>query len=198
VDARERLLAPGGRLIPQRDILMAAPVTHSAEYHRITHPWLENKYGLQLDAGAEFESNHWTKVTLGSNQLLAESQSWFTLDYASLKDRNAKGKIDWQIQKHGELHGIAIWFDAELAQGIGFSNHPSQPPLFHGQGFMPMPSPISVEVGYRVFCEIHAHWLSGEYIWQWKGYVANNTGEVIGRFDQSTFARRLLVRQAKD
>jgi len=45
-DARQRLLAPGGRLIPQRDTLKAAVIEASEFYSKLVSPWSHSSAGL--------------------------------------------------------------------------------------------------------------------------------------------------------
>ncbi len=194
IDARERLLAPNGKLIPRRDVLMAAPVSNESEHRRITHPWHENKYGLDLSAGADLESNRWTKVYLELEHLLAEAKVWYTLDYEKLSHCEAHGQLEWEIDQPGVVHGIASWFDAELTSGVGFSNQPGKPKLIYGQAFFPLPRGIQTNRGDVINCEMHAHWVGGEYIWHWKGEAKSRAGNLLDSFDQSTVARRLRTR----
>ena len=51
IDARQRLLAPDGILIPQRDTLWAAVVCVPEFYQELTSAWQENVYDLDLQAG---------------------------------------------------------------------------------------------------------------------------------------------------
>ena len=191
IDARERLLSPTGTLIGCRDTLVAAPVEHPEEFRRINEPWRINRVGLDLAAGAEFEINHWSKVQLAPDQLLSDAKTWCTLDYCRVSHPAAAGSLSWEIQRAGLLHGIATWFDAELAPGVGFSNHPAKPELIYGQAFMPLPHAIEVRPGFCVESQIHAHWVNRSYVWQWKGEVRDERGTTICRFDQSSFGKRL-------
>ena len=50
IDARERLLARGGTLIPRRDILWAAAIESADRYGEITGPWEESGFDLDLSA----------------------------------------------------------------------------------------------------------------------------------------------------
>src|ERR1041384_5526616 len=50
IDARERLLAPRGVLIPHRDILWASVVEAPEQYKEIVGPW-RNQFDLDLSAG---------------------------------------------------------------------------------------------------------------------------------------------------
>lgn len=191
IDARERLLAPDGVLIPQRDILYAAPVEATRAYQRIERPWRNNSYGLDLSAAAHYEANRWNKATIKPEQLLASARCWLKLDYGTLTRCDGGGHLSWAVERDGILHGIAVWFDTELAEGIGFSNAPGQTPLIYGQGFMPLPAPVQVEAGGRIEADISAHWVKREYIWRWRGEVFGFEGAIKARFDQSTFAGKL-------
>src|SRR5918995_4263079 len=51
IDARKRLLARGGTLIPRRDILWAAVVEAPEQYKEIAGPWQNNRFELDLSAG---------------------------------------------------------------------------------------------------------------------------------------------------
>ena len=193
VDARERLLVEGGTLIGFRDRLFAAPVEHAEEHQRLTRPWLVNDFGLDLSAGFAFEVNRWSKVNLRPEQLLADGQQWLVLDYSHASDPTASARLEWEIERSGKIHGIALWFDAELAPGIGFSNRPRERSLIYGQAFLPLPRGVSAEPGSKIFAEIHAHWVNKQYVWHWKGSVVDAAGSTLEKFDQSTVGRRLMI-----
>src|SRR5437867_1498240 len=48
MDARSRLLAPGGNLIPKRDVLWAAVVETPQQHDRLVKPWTQERFGLHL------------------------------------------------------------------------------------------------------------------------------------------------------
>ncbi len=194
IDARERLLAPGGTLIGCKDTLFSAPVEHPEEYRRVEEPWRINQFGLDLTAAAEFEINRWSKVNLRPTQLLADGRNWETLDYRTVTQPSAHGRLSWEIQRVGRLHGIATWFDAELAPGAKISNHPNEPELIYGQAFMPVPRAIDVQPGFHLDAQIHAHWVKQHYVWQWKGQIRDQTGTLIDKFDQSSVGKTLSNR----
>ena len=50
IDARERLLAPGGQLIPQRDTLWAAIVEETDLYKQFVEPWDNQPFGWDMQA----------------------------------------------------------------------------------------------------------------------------------------------------
>ncbi len=72
IDARVRLLAPGGVLIPRRDTLWAAVVEATDEYEKIVGPWGNNKFGFDLSAGVDRITNTWRKTRIRSDELLTK------------------------------------------------------------------------------------------------------------------------------
>jgi protein arginine N-methyltransferase 1 len=203
-DARRRLLAPHGVLIPRRDRLWATLIEDARLYRPYAEPWLSNDYGLDLRAGHPLVVNTWRKVNASADQLLATPQPWATLDYGFIEDPSVAGSLSWHTERRGTAHGVLVWFDAELAQGIGFSNAPGQPELIYGQAFFPMQEPVRLTESDRVEVELRADLVGDDYIWRWSTRVtpAGSSGAVKAAFRQSTFfgaplaAARLRQREA--
>jgi protein arginine N-methyltransferase 1 len=167
VDARERLLAPGGTLIPMRDTLHVALANHPEGYLPCEEPWLRNRYELDLRAGHRYAVNSWSKVSLQPEQLLSASAELAVLDYRTISDPNMTGRVVLQAESDGTAHGLVVWFDAELAPGIGFSNAPGQPKLVYGQSFFPFEQPLTLAKGDRVEATIRSNLVDGGYVWSW-------------------------------
>src|SRR5690349_5202119 len=72
IDARQRLLAPGGVLIPGRDLLWAALVEATDEHKKLLAPWQERKFEIDLSAGVSRITNTWRKTRLEAEALLSE------------------------------------------------------------------------------------------------------------------------------
>src|SRR5437868_6365978 len=81
IDARKRLLARGGVLIPRRDILWAAVVEAPEQYEEFVGPWKNNKFDLDLSAGARLSTNSWRKTHIKPEQLVSEPVCWSIVDY---------------------------------------------------------------------------------------------------------------------
>ena len=167
VDARERLLASGGTLIPMRDTIRAALVQHPDGYQSCEAPWLRNRYTLDLSAGHRHAVNTWNKVSLQPEQLLSASAELAVLDYRTISNPNMSGTVNLQAERDGAAHGLLLWFDAELAPGIGYSNAPGQPKLVYGQSFFPFEQPLNLVKGDRVEATIKANLIDGSYVWSW-------------------------------
>ncbi len=81
IDARKRLLAPDGILIPQRDSLWAAIVQAPELYKEHASVWEDDIHGLTLISGRRFAINTWRKNRIKPEQMLTEPECLATLDY---------------------------------------------------------------------------------------------------------------------
>ena len=191
VDARERLLAPGGAMIPNLDRLYAAPVESPADYERIERPWRHNDLELNLSAAAPFVESAVFGVHLKPEYLLASSEQWFELDYSDHHECGAIGSLRWVAARAGLLHGLAVWFDAVLHQGIGFSNAPQVGKgRVYGQLFLPLATPVEVSEGDRLSAELEVVHATGDYVWRWRGEIADHLGRLRASFDHANLAAK--------
>jgi len=181
IDARERLLAPGGVLIPQRDVLWASVVEAPEQYEEIVGPW-RDQFDLDLSAGKQLVTNTWRKSRIKPEQLLTESVCWSTLDYYEVSSPDVCAEISWQAARKGTAHGVAVWFDSELAEGIRFSNHPAAPEMIYGSGFFPFSQPVELMEGEHVKVRLAADLVDDGYVWRWNTEVPGKAS-----FKQSTF-----------
>ena len=183
VDARQRFLAPGGRLIPLRDDLRAAVVESPALYDRFAKPWGDNAHGLDMEPARRIVTNRWGRVSGKREDILLPPQTWATLDYASIAEADVSGEASWVAEKPGTAHGLLVWFDAVLAEGVEFTNAPGEPELIYGNAFFPFSQPVALDVGDNVNVTIRADLVGGDYVWRWNTVVAR-------RGDRSETRRR--------
>jgi protein arginine N-methyltransferase 1 len=187
IDARERLLARGGVLIPQRDVLWAAVVEAPEQYEEIVGPW-RNQFDLDLSAATRLVTNTWRKSRIKPAQLVTEPVCWTTLDYYEVNNPDIRAEISWQATGNRTAHGVAVWFDSELADGIRFSNHPAAPELIYGIGFFPFSKPVEVLEGDRISLRLAADLVNDGYVWRWDtDFFGSNQQDVKESFKQSTF-----------
>ena len=186
IDARTRLLAPDGVLIPRRDVVWAAIVEAPDRYQEIVAPWQSN--GLDLSAGKRLVTNTWRKTPIKPDELLVQASCWATLDYHEIQSPDIRAEIVWQVDRSGTAHGLAVWFDSELIDEIGFSNHPSGPELIYGNGFFPFSTPIEVVEGDRILVTLRADFIRDDYVWRWDSdFFAGESVTPKASFKQSTF-----------
>src|SRR6266404_3137713 len=116
-DARQRLLAPGGRLIPQRDTLKAAVIEADDFYSKLVSPWAKSIPSLELSPALPLLLNGSYTSHFNREQLLTEAQTWAVLDYSDGAKASPAANLDFSVIRAGTAHGICLWFDAELLEG---------------------------------------------------------------------------------
>ena len=191
IDARQRLLAPDGVLIPQQETLWAAVVEAPDLYREYTAPWRENTYSLDMRAAEQLVLNTWGEGRVKPDQLLVEPHCWATLDYATVESPNYSAEVTWQVARAGIGHGLNIWFDTRLGEGVGFSNAPgaSAPCVVYGSAFFPWTTPVSLDKGDEVCVTLQTHLVDGDYVWGWDTRVFQHgmPRHIKANFKQSTF-----------
>ena len=181
IDARTRLLARGGVLIPHRDLLWAAVIEAPEQYEELVDPWRDDKFGLDLSEGRRLITNNWRKTYLEPEQLLAEPVCWATIDYYEVETPDIYARVSWCAARNGTAHGVAVWFDSELVDRIRFSNHPAAARMIYGVGLFPFSQPVEVAEGERIEFRLAADLVHDGYVWRWE------TDFPRASFKQSTF-----------
>ena len=184
IDARERLLKPGGQLIPQRDLLFAAVVEAPEKYAELVGPWETNDF--DCSSARKVATNTWRKTHVSPQQLLCEPVCWKVLDYYAVNNADLTEELSLQINRSGKAHGFILWFDAELIEGIGFSNAPDKPALIYGNGLFLFSDPVDVVESDLVNLRIEAKLINGGYVWRWDTKILTEANEVKCQFRQST------------
>jgi protein arginine N-methyltransferase 1 len=204
IDARTRLLKPGGSQIPQRDTLMVAiasvPDTYREGYDE---PWIDNAYGLDLRAARPLVVNTWTKQRFVPESLVGAPQAWAELDYTTIASPDIAGRATWVAPQPAVAHGLALWFDTLLWDSIGFSNAPVCTRAIYGAAFFPWPAALPLDPGDQISVDLAADLVGDDYLWRWDTEVraaATSTASTAAlaapvskaRFMQSTLLGTLV------
>jgi protein arginine N-methyltransferase 1 len=194
VDARRRFLAPGGTLIPRKDTLWAAIVEAPKPYGEFVDPWDHNPFGQDLSPARRLIVNNVQKTRVSPDQLLTAHQLWTTFDYGSVENSDVRGNLDWRVERAGTGHGILVWFDAELAEGVGFSNAPSAPETIYGSMIFPWTQPVSLAPGQAVAVNLEAKLVENDYVWRWTTHIEplEGSGDPRIHFEQSQLSGEVL------
>jgi protein arginine N-methyltransferase 1 len=195
-DARQRLLAPGGRLIPQRDTLKAALIEASDFYSKLVSPWSHSSAGLDLSGSLSLLLNGSYGSHFGRDQLLTDPQTWAVLDYSTGATACAAADLRLSVSRAGIAHGLCLWFDTELIDGIGYSSGPSPRKTIYGQVFLPWLEAVPVQQGQQIFVNLQTNLVGEEYIWRWETKVCVNGQDADRHFRQSTFQGANFTPQA--
>jgi SAM-dependent methyltransferase len=193
-DARKRFLAPGGVLIGRKDMIWAAVVEAPECYGKLVDPWESNTLGQDLSVARRMIVNYSPKSRFTPDQLLVSPQLWATIDYAVVENPDIQGELHWTVQRDGTGHGIAVWFETELADGVRFSNAPGEPKAIYCSMFFPWLEPVRLVAGQRLCVELEAKLLDNDYFWRWMTRIesAEKAGETVVRFEQSQLQGTVL------
>ena len=149
-DARTRFLKPNGTVLPSRLRLMIGPVQSdtarkkadgwrdakvASEYH-----WL-GTYGINAKHAVELKADEiiGPPAVLGEIDLRHEQRQFFSWNTEMTASRDAI------------LHGLAGWFECELAEGVWMTNAPlAADAIDRPQAFLPIDEAIPLSAGDRI------------------------------------------------
>lgn len=124
-DAKARLLAPGGRVLPSAASLMIALVGGDTLGR---HLHVDRAFGFDL---SPFNAVHPKKVPLNREDLapllMSDDIEAFRFDFQQAEQFPAERRsIAITARTSGVCHGIIQWIRIELGEGVVFENHPSR------------------------------------------------------------------------
>ena len=193
-DARRRFLTPGGTLIAHKDLLWAAVVEAPKTYSKVVDAWDHNLLGQDLGAARRKMLNDFRKDRMAPEQLLTVPQLWATLDYTTIESPDVQGTLHWKAERNGTGHGILVWFDVNLCEGVKFSTGPASPETVYGSVFFPWLEPVPLAAGQEICVDLEAKLLEEDYFWRWTTQIASveRPGEIAARFEQSQLQGMIL------
>jgi protein arginine N-methyltransferase 1 len=169
MDARDRFLKPGGWMVPARETIWAAVVCSPTAYGSLD-VW-NTEYGFDFSSARRAAAHTWRKLSLKAADLIVEPQRWATLEYAQVLEPKIHGELSWTVEQEAIGHGLAVWFDAEMAPGISISNSPAAEEHVYGQAFFPWPEAVQFARGDDVRVHLRADLVGDDYVWTWKTEV---------------------------
>jgi len=175
VDLRDRLLKPGGRILPNRFELFIEPVTLRDEF-RIPFTWEHaNLCGLdfrfvkeqmrdKLDGDYYFR----THGTYEVERFLCTPEPVLELDLETVKTRQLPRRLRYrrEVQQDGRLDGFALYFRAIFDDRISFSNSPRERNTSWANRLLRVEARRLV-AGRSIEFEIHLRDLSNPATWRW-------------------------------
>lgn len=186
-DARTRLLADGGVIIPESDALRVAVVEA-----RALHADLESAanalstVGLKGAAAARSIFNSVTNDSRGplrTNDLLTEGRVWQVLEYG-----RTRGPFDKTVQlkavRNGIARGLALWFDAHVQDELTFDSQPGSD-MVYARGYLPFPEPIPLDAHDVVTVTLRVDEQGTR--WAWDTTVSEQDSNPKVSFRQASF-----------
>lgn len=140
IHARERLLEPGGVLIPQRARLFCAPVSSTDLSARMLEPW-RSVAGVDFSPAETMAMHTPHALKVEPHHLAAEPLCWAELDFATIDSPNVSGTMQWQMTTSHVVHGVALWFESVLHDDITYSSGPWTQGSVHATMVLPLLEP---------------------------------------------------------
>lgn len=146
-DARKRFLKLGGTLIPGRLKLHLGAV-ESQKGHRLAEAWQAPGIPPEFHWVRQHSVNSKHAVNLQRDELLTDPAELGCIDLQADNPDFFSWSAQLTVQRDGVLHGLAGWFECELAEGVWMTNSPlSDVGIDRPQAFLPIDEALSVKRG---------------------------------------------------
>ena len=179
MDAR-RWLKPTGQFLPRRLHFHLAPVTAPRTDAGLCF-WETANLGLDLQPVADATKRDLHRADPDDLSLLASPQLWQSVDPATLTSPHLSGTVHFPITAAGVCHGIAGWFEAELAAGVTLRNGPTDPATHWGCAYLPLATPVAVAPGDGLQLALKAvtvmDRVTWSWQWDWQGAAGSRSGQ---------------------
>jgi protein arginine N-methyltransferase 1 len=109
------------------------------------------------------------------------------LDYSAGAPACAAADLNFSVSRAGIAHGLCLWFETELFDGIGYSSGPGIRETVYGQVFLPWLEAVPVQQGQKILVNLQANLVGNDYIWRWETKICGNAQDAGRHFQQSTF-----------
>jgi protein arginine N-methyltransferase 1 len=189
IDARARLLTPDARLLPETDTLWLGVVSAPDAFERRRRPWLDDPHGVVLRSALRIVDSSPVKHRARPDELLGPPARWARLHYPTMTALGLHGSGTSTVARPGTAHGLLVWFETVLVEGVGYSNAPDAPEGIYGQMLFPWPEAVPLDEGDTVAFDIRADPVGGSYLWTWASAIRRRAGSAAApaSFRQSTF-----------
>jgi len=148
IDARRRLLKPGGAIVPRRLRVFLAPCEDRKSWSKLDF-W-RDVGGIDFAPAVDEILGRMTLADVRPKQLLGGEQLFADLDLTTLESPDLGATVLCAIDRPGVVHGLAGWFEAELSDGVTIVTAPGAPATHWRQAFFPIREPVTVTRGDRM------------------------------------------------
>lgn len=183
-DARRRFLKKGGKILPQAISQFVQPVTGS-RLHRELTVWGETgkRFGLDLSDAQLMSLNNVYVRRLRASELLPDgAQQWDRLDFSKNNSANRSGEARWQMAADTAIHGFAVWWQADLLEGLSISTGPQAAKTHWEQLYFPLErsleAPDGAELKFAIASRSSPE--AGTHL-KWQAEVATAAGGRVER-----------------
>ncbi len=157
-DARARYLKPGGVIIPHAVEQFVAPVV-GERYWRELAVWDEVGYGLDFEPAKVMSLNNIYVRWFEPGDLLdgdAAAKSWDKVTFDRRNKTTRAGETSWRLRQPATIHGLALWWRAELASGVNLATGPLAQRTHWEQLYLPALAPIEMAAGQTLTARLRS------------------------------------------
>ena len=145
-DARERMLREGGRLMPKAVRTWGVPV--SLPRSTVDPDYIDGAGGLDLRPLGDVYRELYRREHVPARCELAAPRMLFELDCSTMASEGVlRAEAKFEARLAGRLTGFALWFEAELADGIFLISRSPERENHWGQSYLPSRDPREVQAG---------------------------------------------------
>ena len=188
-DARRRFLKPGGRLIPGRLRLQLGAV-ESEKCRQFAEGWQAPNVPEEYHWLRQHGINTKHAVNLQADEVLAGPAELACIDLQADNPDFFSWTAELTMTRDGILHGLAGWFECELAENIWMTNSPlSAQAIKRSQAFLPIDGTLVVKVGDIISATVMARPADHLVAWEVRHPTSGR------KFSHSTWLGDLLMQE---
>jgi SAM-dependent methyltransferase len=171
-DARQRLLKPGGRIIPESADTFLLPISSDAfGVGGFTTNGPGEKAGFyDLDYRPFSKLLNEYRVVAGSEKpfsALSQPALCYHIDFRNDTQNPGKTFVPFRITADGRLDGFLGWFEARLCEGVTLSNSPYLPLTAWWQLYLPVAEQPHYRAGQTLLLCLDPNMLAGDARWSY-------------------------------
>jgi protein arginine N-methyltransferase 1 len=190
LDARDRLLKPGGRIVPASMQLCVAPAEADELYDARVDVWRRTVRDVPLAAVRELAVNSLHPARLTPGDLLAPPAPVCAVDFSTAASLHLSGRVRVTTARGGMLRGLCGGIVTSLAEGTTISNLPGESASSNfAHAFLPIDTPVAVSAGDPIDIEVDSY--DGDEL-RWMVTLPLQGSRAARRFTHSTFLSRTL------
>jgi precorrin-6B methylase 2 len=151
-DAKRRMLKKGGVIIPRRVTQFAAAVVTDRIFKELD-VWCDVGHGLDLTPARTMSVNNAYVRLLKPADLFDGGKSavaWDDVDLTADPSSSRKGEAEWSVTSPVAVYGFAVWWTAELVDGVALSTAPDAPRTHWEQLYFPLTQPLELKAREKV------------------------------------------------
>ena len=144
-DARKRFLKPGGTLIPS-SIRLNVTAVGAQRCDELANGWIAEDVPKDFHWLRKHAVNTKHAVNLERGDVLSAPSVLGDIDLHADNPEFFFWNAELRIERDGLVHGLAGWFECELAEGVWMTNSPlADDPIRRPQAFLPIDEAVEVK-----------------------------------------------------